>query len=187
VRISRDSLSITDDDLDALFRGPIGKRAVIVVADIDQQEARGRFHFSTSIKRSGKPAATRWEVDFLESGSRVSVQLNSVVCISNDRANARRSASTFPARAGRLAQIAFGVQVLSNRVFTYPFAQASPSSFCFDVPEKDMTDCFMSADDIHDTVGANQCHLVVSALSSRAFVTVDGVWKFLQISGISAW
>ena len=36
-RVPRKGLPITNDHLDTLFRGPIGKRAVIVLADIDQQ------------------------------------------------------------------------------------------------------------------------------------------------------
>jgi hypothetical protein len=78
-----------------------------------------------------------------------------------------------PGPAGRFTQIAFGVQGLSNQALAYPFAQAALSSFYFDVQEEGMTDCFMSADDIHDAESAKQCHLVVTASSSRTPVTMD--------------
>jgi len=80
-----------------------------------------------------------------------------------------------PDPARRFAQIATGVHDHLNQVLPYPFAQASLSSFCFDIQEERMIDGFMPADDTRDTISATQRHLVVTALSSRASAMMGGV------------
>jgi hypothetical protein len=56
-----------------------------------------------------------------------------------------------------------------------------------DVQAENMAGCFMSADDIHDAIGANRCQFVVTALSSSAPFTKGSARWPLQLCGAPTW